>query len=397
MQRLSAPQKGSKVSFKITSLALATGLIMGGFATMASASAETEYEFGGYIKVDALITRTDSGTIPTGSIGRDFYIPSLTPVGDGASNTYTDFHARESRFFFRATQTLANGEKISGYFEFDSLGTPGGDKRVTNSYSPRVRHAFIQYRNWLAGQFWSNFQDVTIIPESPDFIGAPDGIVFNRQPQLRYTMANGWSFAVEAPETTITPNQGGTARITTGDTAMPDLTARYQTKIDNIHYSVAAVVRRLEFRENGVSDTVNGYGINLSTKIDLGAHDIRAGFVHGEGIGRYVGVNSVNDAVVDDALNLDTLGYTGITLAYRHVWSDEYRTNLIFARGKFSDKREYTGINANDYTQRVAANVMYQVNEKLVVGAEISRATRELLSGSKGNLDRVQFSAMYSF
>ncbi|EGN74698.1 hypothetical protein A28LD_1714 [Idiomarina sp. A28L] len=382
---------------RLTTALLASTLVAGGLASMANASAETEYSYGGYIKVDAMISRTDSGSLPSGSIGRDFYIPGLTPVGDGASNTYTDFHARETRFFFRAVQTLENGEQITGYIELDSLGTPGGDKRITNSYSPRVRHAFIQYRNWMVGQYWSNFQDVTIIPEAPDFVGAPDGIVFNRQPQVRYTMANGWSFSVEAPETTITPNMGGTGRVTTGDTAMPDLTARYQTKVNNVHYSVAALVRRLEYRQDGVSDTVNGYGINLSTKIDIGEHDIRAGFVHGEGIGRYVGLNSVNDAVVDDILNLDTLGYTGFTLAYRHVWSEKYRTNFIITRGMFDDKREYTGINANDHTQRIAANLMYQVNEKLVVGAEISRANRELLSGDDGNLDRLQFSVMYSF
>lgn len=378
-------------------LALASTSLLAGLTTTPNAHANTEYDVGGYIKLDAMISRTDSGSLPSGSIGRDFYIPGLTPVGDGASNTYTDFHARETRFFFRATQTLENGEKISGYVEFDFLGTPGGDKRVTNSYSPRVRHAFIQYRNWLAGQFWSNFQDVTIIPESPDFIGSPDGIVFNRQPQIRYTTATGWSFAVEAPETTVTPNQGGTARVTTGDTAMPDLTARYQTKVDNVHYSVAGIVRRLEYRNNGVSDTINGYGINLTSKIEFGPHDLRLGVVHGEGIGRYVGVNSVNDAVVDNMLNLDTLGYTGFTAAYRHVWNDKYRTNIIFAQGKFKDQREYTGINANDSTRRIAANLMYQVNEKLVVGGEISRANRELLSGSDGNLDRIQFSAMYSF
>lgn len=100
---------------------------------------------------------------------------------------------------------------------------------------------------------------------------------------------------------------------------------------------------------------------------------------------------------MNQALNLDTLGYTGFSLAYRHVWNAEYRTNLIFTRGKFEDKRELTGLNANDHTQRIAANLMYQANERMVVGFEYSRATRELLSGADGNLDRVQVSVQYSF
>lgn len=377
--------------------AVTSALLLGAVATSANAQAnETSITYGGYIKLDTMVTRTDSGFLPTDSIGRNFYIPALTPVG-GERNTYTDFHARESRFWFRASQELANGETITGHFEFDFLGTPGGDKRVTNSYSPRIRNAFILYREWLVGQFWSNFMDLNMIPESPDFVGNPDGIVFNRQPQIRYTMDNGWSFSVEAPESTITPFQGGTDRITTGDTAMPDLTIRYQTQIDHVHLFAAGLYREIEYRQGGVSDTTSGYGIALNTNIDLGPHDLRLGVVHGEGIGRYVGINSVNDAVITEELNLDALGYTGFTAAYRHVWSDQYRTNLIFSRGQFKDQRELTGLNANDYTQRIAANVMYQVNESMVVGAEISRAKRELLSGDNGNLDRFQLSVMYSF
>ncbi|WP_194756959.1 DcaP family trimeric outer membrane transporter [Aliidiomarina indica] len=376
--------------------ALAGALLVGTFVPTTQAHADTQFSYGGYLKFDAMVTRTDSGALPSGSIGRDFYVPSLTPIG-GDANTYTDFHIRESRFFFRATQELANGENITGYVEFDFLGTPNGDKRVTNSYTPRVRHAYIQYQNWLAGQFWSNFMDVTIIPESPDFIGNPDGIVFNRQPQIRYTTANGWSFSVEAPETTVTPYQGGTARITTGDTAMPDLTARYQAQFENVHVSLAGIYRQLEYRQQGVNDTTAGYGIALSTKIDIGPHDVRAGIVHGEGIGRYVGVNSTNDAVITQDLNLDALGYTGFTVAYRHVWSEQYRTNVIFTRGQFKDQRELTGVNANDHTQRVAVNLMYQANEKLIIGAELSQANRELLSADDGALQRFQLSVRYAF
>ncbi|QTF93546.1 MAG: hypothetical protein J5F18_05660, partial [Halomonas sp. BM-2019] len=80
----------------MTATAVAAALTAGGLISMASANAETEFSYGGYIKLDAMVTRTDSGSLPSGSIGRDFYIPGLTPIG-GESNTYTDFHARETR------------------------------------------------------------------------------------------------------------------------------------------------------------------------------------------------------------------------------------------------------------------------------------------------------------
>lgn len=391
------------------------GLLLGAtsLTAMTAANANTEFSvgdtdfrFGGYIKLDAMTSRFDSGTIGSGSIGRDFYIPGLTPVGGGTSNTVTDFHARESRFYFGTTHTLANGETISGYFEFDFLGTASGDKRVTNSYAPRVRHAFIDYRNWRVGQFWSNFQDLTIIPEAPDFIGVADGTAFNRQPQIRYTFDNGLSLSVEAPETTVTPYMGGTGRITTGDTAMPDLTARWANQYDNFYLSVAGIFRRLELRnyatniggsDGVVSDTENAFGVNIAMKWDIGPHDIRASVVHGTGLGRYVGVNLSNGAVITDDFNLDAIDVTGYTFAYRHVWSEQWRTNLIYSRADVENVSEFTGVFANDSTQRVAVNMMYQVNERLVVGGELSRANRELINGSDGNMDRLQFSAIYSF
>ncbi|MCC5855641.1 MAG: porin [Idiomarina sp.] len=378
--------------------ALSSGaLLLSTLAFSGTATANTEFTVGGYLKVDALTTRTTGGSIPSGSIGRDFYIPGLTPVG-GASNTYTDIHARESRFWFNASQTTATGDTIEGYVEFDFLGTASGDKRVTNSYAPRMRRAFIRYGNWLAGQEWSNFQDLAIIPEAPDFIGVADGTVFARQPQIRYTSGS-WSFAVEQPETTVTPLQGGSQRITTGDTAMPDLTARYQNRINNVHYSVAGIVRRLEYRDEaaGISATENAYGINLTTRIDIGRHDIRAGLVSGTGLGRYVAVNLTNGAVVTPDLNLDTIDITAASVAYRHVWSDQISTNLMYSYANIERKEDLTGPSATRSTQRVAANLMYRIHPQLAVGGEISRATRELLSGAEGHLDRVQFSAIYNF
>lgn len=402
-------KKKNLISYAVSGALLSVATLA--MATSAHANTEftvgdTDFRFGGYIKLDVMTSRFDNGSIASGSIGRDFYIPGLTPVGGGTSNTVTDFHARESRFFFGASHTLSNGESISGYLEFDFLGTSSGDKRVTNSYSPRVRHAYIDYRNWRVGQFWSNFQETAIIPESPDFVGVADGIVFNRQAQIRYTFDNGLSVSAEAPESTVTPYMGGTGRITTGDTAMPDLTARWGKQIDNLYFSVAGIYRRLELRHhnatiNGidgtVNDTENAFGASLAMKWDIGPHDIRASVVHGTGLGRYVGINVSNGAVITDDFNLDAIDVTGYSFAYRHVWSEQWRSNLIFSRSDIGNAEEFTGILANDSTQRVAFNMMYQANERLVVGAELSRANRELISGADGNMDRFQLSVMYSF
>jgi hypothetical protein len=40
---------------------------------------------------------------------------------------------------------------VSGFIEFDLFGDVGNEK-LTNSRHPRVRHAFIKYKNWTVGQ-----------------------------------------------------------------------------------------------------------------------------------------------------------------------------------------------------------------------------------------------------
>lgn len=374
---------------------LVTSLML---ASSASALANTEFRVGGYVKADFMTSRFDNGSIDSGNIARDIYIPGATPVGGGYSNTVTDFHIRESRVFFEASQSLANGERVRGYFEVDFLGTLSGDKRVTNSYSPRIRHAYIGYRNWLVGQSFTNFQDTAVLPESPDLLGTSDGTVFVLQPQVRYTFDNGFSVSMEAPESTVTPYQGGTGRVTTGDSTLPDFTASYSHQAGDLYFSVAGLLRQIEYRATPASsERETAYGVNLGLKWNIGPHDIRASVVHGSGVGRYVGLNSGNDAVLTEELNLDALDVTGYTIAYRHVWSDRVRTNLMYSRAEFDNSEELAGLGANDSTERMAVNMMYQVNERMVVGTELSRATRTLLNGSDGNMDRLQVSVQYMF
>ena len=138
---------------------------------------DTDVTFGGYVKLDAMYTDSSDGQIATG-IGRDFYIPSLTPVGGADEGGTFDFHARQSRFFFKTSSKLENGKTIGGHIELDFMATAGGDERITNSYSPRLRQAFITYDNWLFGQAWSTFQNVGALPDSLDFIGPTPGTVF---------------------------------------------------------------------------------------------------------------------------------------------------------------------------------------------------------------------------
>lgn len=381
-------------------LAVAVGLSFAALSMPAQASVkfgETEFTYGGYIKLDFLYSDTSDGELATG-IGRDYYVPSLTPVGGVGESGKFDAHARQSRFFFNSATKLENGKTISGRLEFDMMSTPSGDERVSNGYSPGIRHAFISYDGWLFGQTWSNFMDVASLPDSLDFVGNTDGSIFNRQAQIRYT-SGGWSFSAENPESTITPYQGGT-RIVSDDNTLPDFTAKYSVTESWGSVAVAVMARQLAYENvaQGIDDRTNGYALSLSGKYNLSAKsDVRFTVNTGKGLGRYLGLNTSNDAVMNATKELEAIKSTGYAVALRHAWDNQWRSSLIYSAQHSDNDVALTGLNVTDKTSSLAANLIYQVASKLMYGLEIRRANREIASGAEGDLTRVQFSAMYTF
>jgi len=174
-------------------------------------NAQTTFKFGGFVKLDMMNTNFHNGPVAVGSPLRDFHFPAAIPVG-GTNNIFSsiDYHAKESRFNF-GTETKIGDHVLKAFVEMDFLLAGQGDERVSNSFNPRMRHFYFTYSNWLFGQTWTTFQ-ILDLPEDLDFAGAADGIIFNRQPLIRYTMGD-WQFAVENAETTLDPNGGSTSSI----------------------------------------------------------------------------------------------------------------------------------------------------------------------------------------
>jgi len=235
---------------KITKVMCSGGLLLSVFGLATNAYSVnlgefngTEVTLKGYLKMDAIMSDYEDGSLSSGNLGRDFYVPSLTPVGGESQTTTVDFHARQTRFGI-ATNTDLNGDTLKTYIELGFLATPSGNERITNSYEPRMRHAFLQYNNWLFGQTWSTFMNVGALPESLDFIGNADATIFSRQTQIRYTAGN-FQIAIENPETTITPNGGG-GRIVADDNSLPDAVVRYNHSSGDLKLTVAGLLRQLQ-------------------------------------------------------------------------------------------------------------------------------------------------------
>lgn len=361
----------------------------------------TRFSYGGFIKLDAMITDTTDGEIADGSVGRMFYLPSSIPVGGADEAQDTDMGAQFSRFWFSADAETEGGHKLKGYLEFDLFGggSINGNEVATNTYGVTVRHAYVTFDNWLAGETWSNFQDVASLPDAVDFIGPTEGSVFVRQAQVRYTKGP-WSFSIENPETTITPYRNVGARISSDDNLMPDLTARWQKKGDWGHFSVAALAREFKYENpaTGIDDTAFGGGLSVAGRYNIGKNDdIRYMATYGRGIGRYLGLGVASDTVLDASGNLEPLdGYGGFA-AWRHAFSPKFRTNVFYSFAEYDNDQALTGLGVTEGVRSFHVNFIYSPLPKVDVGAELIWGERALESGAEGELRRLHTHVKYSF
>lgn len=359
---------------------------------------KTTVSYAGYVKLDAISQRFSGGDVGTNSIVRDFLIPGAIPVGGEGSGFDTDFSARQSRFILKTATDVGAAHTLNSQIELDFMVTGGGDERISNSYVPRLRQAFIAYDNWLFGQTWSTFQNVGALPDSLDFIGTTPGTVFARQPMIRYTKG-GLQIALEQPETTVTSPMG--SRVLAGDDTIPDIVARYNLAGDWGGLSAAGIVRNLRITDNDFgtgTDSAFGYGLSLSGKIKLGErNDLRFMGTAGDGLGRYIGLNIVNDSALDASGNLDPIfTYSGFA-ALRHAWSDQLRSSVAASYFKADNPVLLTTDQVTDESWNALANIIWSPVDPIDLGVELMYAERTLEDGSSGNMQRVQFSTRYNF
>jgi len=371
------------------------------------APAGSRFTVGGMIRMDSMLTKTSDGDIGKNTAGRDFYIPGAIPVTAtrqfNSPDPYFDAHAKFSRLWFDASSTLENGGKLGARVEIDffggGMGNGGpGNSTATNTYATTVRHAYLTYNNWTVGQTWSNFMDTGALIDAVDFVGATDATIFVRQAQVRYTNG-GWSFSLEAPETTVLPNGGG-ARIIAGDNSVPDLTMRYTHRGNWGHVSLGGILRQLKYEAiSGQSHSDTGFGASLSGLFKMSAStDFRYQLTAGEGIGRYIGLATVNqDAQVRADGHLDALGGWAAYAGLRHVIRPGLRGNLYYATSHWDNETAHTGFGATQKVQSWHANLIWSPAPKLDFGVEAMWGQRTIESGLDGELTRLQMMARYSF
>jgi hypothetical protein len=337
---------------------------------------KTTFKYGGYIKFDANHSYYTSGDVPPESPLRDIHFPAAIPVGQTDRHYDLDYHVKESRFNFGTLTELSSGLEVKGFVEFDFLLSPAGDERVSNSWNPRMRHFFLSAGSWLAGQTWTTLM-IVVIPDDLDFAGAAEGIVFGRQPQLRYTKGK-WQLSLENPETVVTTVEDG-ARLVTESSGLPDVVGRRNFGGDWGSGGIAAIARQLHYDDpvRDINTRKLGYGVSGGAEIKVGADDLKFQATAGRGLGRYVGLNFLNAAAADSTGDMSIIDQVAGFVAYRHFWSEKWRSTADVSV-YYGDNPAVLPGSVNDNAQSVSVNLLYSPDPKLTVGIEYMHARREV-------------------
>src|SRR5690606_38828147 len=158
--------------------------------------------------------------------------PSRIPTIDDAfgDDGRAILSSRQSRLGVNASLPVGE-ETLVTKLEFDLFGV-GSDEGQTTF---RLRHAYGEWGPLLAGQTNSLFMDADIFPNTIDYWG-PAGMVFLRNPQIRWTPIKGastFAVALEKPGNDVDTSVVGAAEVVIpdgirGTEKLPDLTAQYR-------------------------------------------------------------------------------------------------------------------------------------------------------------------------
>ena len=390
-------------------LALAAGLTL---TTAQAAEGQKSFEIYGFAQADYI---QDFGRVNPD--WEDTLRPSRIPVAD--PDIYGDdgqamVSVKQSRFGVKGTFPTKKGD-IKTMFDFDLFGV-GADAGQTTF---RLRNAYGEWGQLLAGQTSSVFMDGDIFPNTIDYWG-PTGMVFLRNPQIRWTPisgANTVAVALENPGNDIDSGQFREVADfpgANGNQKYPDLTAHYINTGGWGHVQIAGIVRWIGTEVIGDTDpgpnedigvvydnNTTGWGGNLTTVVNVMEKDaIRVGVVYGQGIASYMndgGMDAGPDRSPDEpGVQIEAVPLLGVSAYYDHWWNSQFSSAIGYSLTQVNNT---DGQTPDTYKrgQYSSVNLLYYPVENVMVGGEFLWGDRENKNGDSNDDTRVQFSVKFNF
>ncbi len=342
----------------------------------------------GFVRADAMLDFQQVGA-------RDGIVaPSIVLPRHNSMSSY--FSVRQSQIGLGFKQTDKNGNSpVSAYVEIDFYGANG-------TTAPRLRHGYIQWKKWIIGQTWSNFDDDEIFPNIFDFNGA-NGVMFTRSIQVRYSEKLSdqeiISFSLEDPAkvSMIIPSSHPEWK---KKSLIPVATGMYRYGNTRDYFKIGGTLSPVDYENQEDGYTKIGFGGIVSfrkyvTKLD----DFRFQVSYGKGIARNNIVLSGEgyDAVFNPERNTaEPLSLFNILGIFEHWWSPKWSTVAYYSYSQVGSNPAVVKTLMKRF-QNAAVNIIYHPYKNLRMGIEGDYAKTENFEGMKGDACRLQFSTSFSF
>ena len=379
--------------------------------SQASAKGDHNLELYGFLQTDAIqdFNRVNPAWDAT-------LRPSRIPTtrGQFGSDGQTVFSVRQSRLGVKATGSLA-GKPYEAKFEFDLFGV-GVDEGQTTM---RVRHMYASWGPFLLGQTNSLFMDGDLFPNTIDYWG-PAGMVFLRNPQVRWTFVNGkgWKAAValEHPGNDIDKGNlrfidENIASSIQNDEKLPDATAQVRYAGDWGHVQLSGILRRVGYDTVGTVGNEpkghkTGWGLNLGTSVNVAFATARLGAVYGRGIASYMNDGGMdmapNVAVIQEPGSLvlvpsaEAVKLFGWTSYIDLNWSKRWTSSIGYSFDKV-DNTNFQAASAFHKGQYASVNLLWHPASGVFTGGELLWGKRTDNDGKTGKDLRFQYSFHWDF
>ena len=350
--------------------------------------------------------------------------PSKIPTTEGAfgSDGQTIFSVRQSRLGVRGNGEMA-GRPYEVKFEFDLFGV-GNDAGQTTF---RPRHFYGRWGPLLVGQTNTLWMDGDIFPNVVDYWG-PNGMVFVRTPQIRFTPIDDGHFSVAVAVEHLTDDiDAGAIRLIDPDLAtnlrsneeLPDFTAMIRYGGDWGHVRLGGILRKIGYDtlgtvDNEPSGSETGWGVNATGSFKLSLATIRLGVVYGEGVASYMNDGGMDLAptaalgppvpaplpipipppnVLVEAEAVPILGVSGYVDLQ---WTSEISSAIGYSLVEVDNTNFQTG-DAFHRGEYASANVLWAPDPRILTGLELLWGQRTDNDGSNGEDMRMQFTFKVSF
>ncbi|MFI3318292.1 MAG: DcaP family trimeric outer membrane transporter [Rikenellaceae bacterium] len=367
----------------------------------------TSAKIGGFVHV---VTSVDFG----GAIDNEDFIPAYAPVQEKwQSMNQFDITPSYSQLNLSVTQKSEKLGDIKGYVEIDFRGV--------GSTVVRLRHAYLTFMGFIAGQTNSRAMDIAASVATIDVQGTNLRTLI-RTPLISYEYAakSGFSTAVslECPAmlgftgdyfySAIDDNSLASslaANLGTATQSTPDMILYLQQRFSNGHIRIGGIYRNLRYHDL-VESTVRretGYAVQMSGSVNIAKPvKIVAQGIYGVGVARYINdLARIATDLLPDKNNPGQMvalpmygGAVGITakLSEKLLLTGNYSIAYL-ERG---DENTYYPLlyNHGDY---VSASLFYSCMKNLTFGAEYLFGSHTTLDDSYAQANRAQVMVKYAF